>query len=372
MSNREWRRPHLVKGSGDLFTPSTKNFANGKIHTYWFPKQYVQDQDDPTYQSPPATFPAAFNIFAHPKIVRILSDEGQDTDGSPGGGGSGANDVTFSWSVTSIGDGTTTNSPPTDDITKPNGFIFGTGSSTDSGGTIFNGLPPLPGGMVTTYADDPESGAQSQADIKVALVDAMSAFFTLGITLLYSVSTTPIAPSSGGSNTNNWGVGINNITLQGINGTGNGNGQNGSPFLTFQLMNHDKWVQDVAPCMGETPFSFYGPNVLNIRIFSELDGGIYTDGVLNTDEGFLIQACYDTWYYYHTMVILDAQCKDPDDPTPFDDFNAELTQVCNDLRDNGFEYVGIVDSLAVNPLEYLTNLINTYFQNLNPKYDPNS
>lgn len=141
-------------------------------------------------------------------------------------------------------------------------------------------------------------------------------------------------------------------------------------YIYGQGMNELGWIATVAPCAEDSSDLdnkgarfFYGPNVLNIKIFTDTSSfNYYPVGDILTHEHTLrLINTYDNFQRYGTIVILDIALLESD--PNLEDFDTELKTICKALKDYGFIYYGQVDSSTVNVQEFLKELITTYFEN---------
>lgn len=318
--NREQLLPHLKDG---WRLPSSRNFVFAKIHTYWFPGQQQGDDDNPTYNPPILDlFPKTFSVFKHPKIVRLLTEAAPDMD---------PNDGDFSFTLIVMPPSESNEGPLNEYLAHPELAITLSGTSTQ-GGTKVNGVKVNPGHLT----------------IDEILTQAQPNQFVPGTLVLE-----PIPKEQDGSTASNWASGLKDTILE------------KHPYKYSQLMTNKGWIAGLAPCEEDRePHSFYGPNVLNIRVFTNTDAvGYYTpEDVVQHAHAQRLVIPFNTFYYYHTSVILDAVADTEEHHDDFLQFNDELDQICHSMNKYNFEYKGTVDSSKIDVTAYLSQLINDYFQ----------
>ncbi len=124
------------------------------------------------------------------------------------------------------------------------------------------------------------------------------------------------------------------------------------------------WIIQIAPVSEDVgSHVFYGPNVVTVKIFTDTSAvDIYDPASITSDpDAKKIIDSYDSWDGYAVLVYLDLGAKDPMDPDPFDRLDDQLGQICNSLKDQGFQYRGILDSSSLNKASWLQKVVQDYY-----------
>ncbi len=136
-------------------------------------------------------------------------------------------------------------------------------------------------------------------------------------------------------------------------------------FPYSQLMSNHGWIAGLVPCEEDSQenFDFYGPNVLNIRIFTGPRAkGYYDPGEVSSHPHVQrLSRTFDTFDHYKTFVLLDTAIRDDSNKDDFEVFDNELKGICEALANLGFQYLGTVDSTQIDVSVYLSGIINSYF-----------
>lgn len=131
------------------------------------------------------------------------------------------------------------------------------------------------------------------------------------------------------------------------------------------LSDNPGWISMLVPCPSDAGQKlFYGPNILNIRIFTNYSalGRYNVSNLFNDPHVQRLVESYSTFANYGTLVVFDiaALTQSPPDPN-IAIFDAELDSICLQLSDYGFSYLGQVNSNSLNPTEYVSNLVTQWY-----------
>lgn len=136
-------------------------------------------------------------------------------------------------------------------------------------------------------------------------------------------------------------------------------------FVYNQKWNNKAWIAGLVPCQEDNQSNyFYGPNILNIKIFTKLDALDFYDPETLMDDLNVkcIQDTYETFNSYVNYIILDEAIKTDTNKDDFIKFDKQLKGICEKLAKWRFIYLGQLDSRELNLPEFLTKLIGDLYQ----------
>ena len=138
-------------------------------------------------------------------------------------------------------------------------------------------------------------------------------------------------------------------------------------FVYNQKWSNDAWIAALVPCAedGQERY-FYGPDVLNVRIFTTLSVLDYypLDELMDDVHVKRLGDTFDTFASYKTFVVLDEAIKTDANKEDFEKFDLQLKGICEKLATLGFVYLGVLDSSKLNLEEFLNQLIHDYYTQL--------